>query len=65
MTELETIEGTREDAVAVAAIKRGDPERYGELVKRHERRVFAIAWSRLGDAGRLRGITARYLGGRA
>lgn len=38
------------DAEAVAAVRRGDAERYRELVERHERRVFAVAWSRLGDA---------------
>ena len=39
-----------EDEQAVAAVRRGDAERYRELVERHERRVFAVAWSRLGDA---------------
>jgi len=34
----------------VAAVRLGDAERYRELVERHERRVFAVAWSRLGDA---------------
>jgi len=38
------------DESAVAAVRGGDVERYRELVERHERRVFAIAWSRLGDA---------------
>lgn len=38
------------DKSAVAAIRGGDAERYRELVERHERRVFAVAWSRLGDA---------------
>ena len=38
------------DESAVAAVRRGDAERYRELVERHERRVFAVAWSRLGDA---------------
>ena len=38
------------DAVAVSAVRGGDAERYRELVTRHERRVFAVAWSRLGDA---------------
>ena len=34
----------------MAAVKGGDAQRYRELVERHERRVYAIAWSRLGDA---------------
>ena len=34
----------------MAAVRGGDAERYRELVERHERRVFAVAWSRLGDA---------------
>lgn len=38
------------DQSAVAAVRSGDAERYRELVERHERRVFAVAWSRLGDA---------------
>lgn len=40
---------TGQDAAAVAAVRGGDVERYRELVERHERRVFAVAWSRLGD----------------
>jgi RNA polymerase sigma factor (sigma-70 family) len=39
-----------QDETTVAAVKGGDVERYRELVERHERRVYAIAWSRLGDA---------------
>ena len=35
----------------MSAVRGGDVERYRELVERHERRVFAVAWSRLGDAG--------------
>lgn len=46
----ETLDHTGTDAAAVAAVRRGDAERYRELVERHERRVFAVAWSRLGDA---------------
>lgn len=46
----ETLDHTGTDAEAVAAVRRGDAERYRELVERHERRVFAVAWSRLGDA---------------
>src|SRR5882724_13394560 len=38
------------DAQSVSAVRAGDAERYRELVERHERRVFAVAWSRLGDA---------------
>jgi RNA polymerase sigma-70 factor, ECF subfamily len=40
----------QQDETAVAAVRRGDAERYRELVERHERRVYAVAWSRLGDA---------------
>jgi len=39
-----------QDESAVAAVRRGDAERYRELVERHERHVYAVAWSRLGDA---------------
>jgi len=46
----ETLHTPETDAEAVAAVRRGDAERYRELVERHERRVFAVAWSRLGDA---------------
>jgi RNA polymerase sigma factor (sigma-70 family) len=38
------------DLAAVSAVRAGDVERCRELVERHERRVFAVAWSRLGDA---------------
>ena len=41
---------SHEDQQAVTAVRDGDAERYSELVERHERRVYAIAWSRLGDA---------------
>lgn len=40
---------SKQDAVAVGAVRAGDPERYRELVERHHRRVYAVAWSRLGD----------------
>src|SRR5450631_2440633 len=40
----------QQDQSAVAAVRGGDAERYRELVERHERRVFAVACSRLGDA---------------
>jgi RNA polymerase sigma-70 factor, ECF subfamily len=46
----ESLHTPETDAEAVAAVRRGDAERYRELVERHERRVFAVAWSRLGDA---------------
>lgn len=39
-----------EDTLTIEAIKQGDTERYGELVERYQRVVYAIAWSRLGDA---------------
>jgi RNA polymerase sigma factor (sigma-70 family) len=48
--QTETINPARQDEQAVAAVRRGDAERYRELVERHERRVYAVAWSRLGDA---------------
>ena len=46
----EMTSNAQQDESAVAAVRRGDAERYRELVERHERRVFAVAWSRLGDA---------------
>src|ERR1017187_8085662 len=48
--QTETINPARQDEQAVEAVRRGEAERYRELVERHERRVFAVAWSRLGDA---------------
>jgi RNA polymerase sigma factor (sigma-70 family) len=45
------------DESAVAAVRRGDAERYRELVERHERRVYAVAWSRLGDAALAEEVT--------
>ncbi len=50
MTDSEINNTFEDDAAAVSAIRCGDAERYADLVKRHEKRVFAIAWSRLGDA---------------
>jgi RNA polymerase sigma-70 factor (ECF subfamily) len=50
MMPTEMTNGAQQDESAVAAVRRGDAERYRELVERHERRVFAVAWSRLGDA---------------
>jgi RNA polymerase sigma-70 factor (ECF subfamily) len=43
-------DNAHQDQAAVAAVRGGDVERYRELVERHERRVYAVAWSRLGDA---------------
>src|SRR5665213_3579607 len=47
----------QQDEAAVAAVRGGDAERYRELVERHERRVFAVAWSRLGDAALAEEVT--------
>jgi len=41
-----------QDAQAVEAVRGGDAERYRELVERHERRVYAVAWARLGGPKR-------------
>lgn len=38
------------DKVAIEAVKHGDRDRFSELVERHKRMVYAIAWSYLGDA---------------
>ncbi len=48
--QIEATNFTEQDAQAVGAVRGGDAERYRELVERHERRVYAVAWSRLGDA---------------
>lgn len=40
---------SEQDAADVDAVRTGDLERYRELVERHHRRVYAVAWSRLGD----------------
>ncbi len=58
-TEMPGIEtqGAHQDEAAVAAVRGGNAERYRELVERHERRVFAIAWSRLGDAALAEEVT--------
>ena len=50
MVDTETNIQFAQDEQAVQAVRGGDAERYRELVERHERRVFAVAWSRLGDA---------------
>ena len=47
----------QQDETAVAAVRGGDAERYRELVERHERRVYAVAWSRLGDAALAEEVT--------
>ena len=46
----ESMDHVGQDSAAVSAVRGGEVERYRELVERHERRVFAVAWSRLGDA---------------
>lgn len=38
-----------QDAADVGAVRTGDLERYRALIERHQRRVYAVAWSRLGD----------------
>lgn len=38
------------DIRAIDAVRTGDMERYRELVERHERQVYAVAWAHLGDA---------------
>jgi RNA polymerase sigma factor (sigma-70 family) len=48
---------TQLDQSAVTAVRGGDAERYRELVERHERRVYAVAWSRLGDAALAEEVT--------
>jgi RNA polymerase sigma factor (sigma-70 family) len=50
-------QSAQQDVSAVAAVRAGDPERYRELVERHERRVYAVAWSRLGDAALAEEVT--------
>jgi RNA polymerase sigma-70 factor (ECF subfamily) len=47
----------QQDESAVAAVRRGDAERYRELVERHQRRVYAVAWSRLGNAALAEEVT--------
>ena len=57
MTTTEMAESNQQDQAAVTAVRGGDAERYRELVERHERRVFAVAWSRLGDAALAEEVT--------
>lgn len=52
-----TINFAQQDEQAVRAVRNGDGERYRELVERHERRVYAVAWSRLGDAALAEEVT--------
>lgn len=47
--QTDTIQPANQDEQAVQAVRQGDTERYRELVERHERHVYAVAWSRLGD----------------
>ena len=57
MTTTEMAESNQQDQSAVTAVRGGDAERYRELIERHERRVFAVAWSRLGDAALAEEVT--------
>lgn len=41
---------TNPDQSAIEAIRRGERDRFAELVERHQRMVYGIAWSYLGDA---------------
>ncbi|MGE3311543.1 MAG: RNA polymerase sigma factor [Limisphaerales bacterium] len=42
--------GPDSDTEAIAAVRAGDTDRFRELIERYERHVYAVAWSRLGDA---------------
>src|SRR5712672_1964057 len=57
MMPSEMTSSAQQDESAVTAVRGGDAERYRELVERHERRVFAVAWSRLGDAALAEEVT--------
>src|SRR5689334_2430812 len=57
MKSIEVAEPSQQDRDDVAAVRAGDAERYRELVERHERRVYAVAWSRLGDSGLAEEVT--------
>src|SRR5450759_1957699 len=57
MMPTEMVSSAQQDESAVAAVRRGDTERYRELVERHERRVYAGAWSRLGNAALAEEVT--------
>jgi RNA polymerase sigma-70 factor (ECF subfamily) len=39
-----------DERAAIEAVKQGHRDRFKELVERHKRMVYAIAWSHLGDA---------------
>jgi RNA polymerase sigma factor (sigma-70 family) len=39
-----------DDAQAIRAVLTGDRDRYRELIERHKKMVYAIAWSQLGDS---------------
>jgi|GEM_PF-255252 len=47
----------QQDERVVAAVRSGGIERYRELVERHERSVYGVAWSRLGDAALAEEVT--------
>ena len=47
---MESQEPANRDAEAVAAVLRGETVSYRELVERYQRLVYAVTWSRLGDA---------------
>jgi RNA polymerase sigma-70 factor (ECF subfamily) len=57
MTPTEMTNSAQQDQSAVAAVRQGDAERYRELIERHERRVYAVAWSRLGNAALAEEVT--------
>ncbi len=56
-TPTEMADSNQQDQSAVTAVRGGDTERYRELVERHQRRVFGVAWSRLGDAALAEEVT--------
>jgi len=56
-TPNEMAESNQQDQSAVTAVRGGDAERYRELVERHQRRVYGVAWSRLGDAALAEEVT--------
>ena len=55
--ETEMADSSQQDHSAVTAVRSGDTERYHELVERHERRIYAVAWSQLGDAALAEEVT--------
>jgi len=46
----DTLDLQQQDAETVKAVLGGAPDRYEEIVRRHERQIYAVAWSRLGNA---------------